>query len=119
MWFILTLYHRTAAQIICAQQKKIEKFSKVMDNYKGDIEKVFEYFQNTIQSLFAAGGTDEQVFDRMYEVFTETHITKFNQDIQVWKSIAESSSNPTKQPSTTNILQKAHELYQEYGKNSK
>ena len=35
--------------------------------------------------------------------------------MQVWKSIAEASSNPAKQPSTTTILQKACEMYQEYG----
>ena len=62
--------------------------------------------QNTIQSLFAAGGTDEQVFDKMYEAFTEKHILKFNQEMQVWKSVAESSSNPAKQPSTTTIYRK-------------
>ena len=37
----------------------------------------------------------------------------------MWKSVAESSSNPAQKPSTTNILQKARELYQEYTKNGK
>ena len=55
----------------------------------------------------------------MYEAFTETRVLKFNQEMQVWKSVAEVSSNPAKQPSTTNILQKPRKLYQEYGKNSK
>ena len=39
--------------------------------------------------------------------------------MQVWKSVAESSSDPAKQLSLTIFLQKARELYQEYGKNSK
>ena len=56
LWFVLTLYHGTAAQIIRAQRKKIERFIKVMNSYKGDIEKVCEYFQNTTQSLFTDGG---------------------------------------------------------------
>ena len=55
----------------------------------------------------------------MYEAFTETHVLKFNQEMQVWKNVAELSSNPAKQPSTTTLLQKDRELYQEYKKNSK
>ena len=50
----------------------------------------------------------------MYEDLSETHVPKFNQEMQVWKSVAEASSNPAKQLSTTTILQKACELYQEY-----
>ena len=58
---------------------------------------------------------DEQVFDKMYKAFTKTHVSKFNQEMQVWKSVAELSSNPAKQPSPTTILQKDRELHQEYG----
>ena len=79
--FILTLYHGIAEQIIHAQQKKIENFSKIMELYKGDIDKVCEYFQNPIQLLFAPGGTDEQVFDRIDTAFTETHVIKLNQEM--------------------------------------
>ena len=52
--------------------------------------------QNTIQSLVATGGADKQVADRMNEAFAETHVLKFNQEMQVWKSVSESSSNPAK-----------------------
>ena len=43
----------------------------------------------------------------------------FNREMQVWKRVAEPSSNPAKQPFTTTILQKSRELYQEYCKNIK
>ena len=52
----------------------------------------------------------------MYEAFTETHVLKFNQEMKMWKSVAQSSSNSEKLPSITTILQKARELYHEYGK---
>ena len=71
--------------------------------------------QYTIQSLIAAGGSDEQTFNKMYEALRETHVPKFNQEMQVWKSVAKISTNPSKQPSPTTILQKAREMYQEYG----
>ena len=75
--------------------------------------------QNKVQSLITAGGIDKQVFDRMYEAFMKTHVLKFNQEIQVWKSVAEISSDPAKQSSHTIILWKARKLYQEYGKHIK
>ena len=68
--------------------------------------------QNIMQSLTAVGGSDEQVFDRMYKLFTDTHVLKFNQEIQVWKSVPEANINPSKQPSPFTLLQKARELYQ-------
>ena len=34
--------------------------------------------QATIQSLIAAGSSDEQTFDKMYEALGETHVLKFN-----------------------------------------
>ena len=71
--------------------------------------------QNTIQPLIAAKGTEKQAFDKMYEAFSETYVPKFNQEMQVWKSVAELSSNPAKQSSPTTILKKARELYQDYG----
>ena len=92
LWYILTLYHGTAAQIIRAQRKTIEKFSKAIDSYDGDIDKSCKYMKNVVESLVAAGGNDDQVFDKMYEAFTETHVLKFNQEMQVWKSAAEAST---------------------------
>ena len=115
LWYIVTLYHGTAAQIIRTQRKNIYKFNNIVRFHRGDIEKVCESMQNTIQSLLAAGGTDEQAFGKMYAAFTETQVPKFNQEMQVWKSVAELSSNPAKQSSPTTILQKARELYQELG----
>ena len=112
VWFVLTLWHGTAAQIIRAQRSKIEDFKSVVACYKGNVEKTCEYMQTFIQSLTAAGGSDEQVFDRMYTVFTDTHVLKFNQEIQVWKSVPEANINPSKQPSPFTLLQKARELYQ-------
>ena len=100
----MTLYHGTAAQIIRAQQRKIENFNSIVDSYRGDIEKFCKHVQNIVKSLVVVGGTDEQVLDRMYEAFTETRVLKFNQEMQVWKSVAESSSNPAKKPPTTTIL---------------
>ena len=94
LWYILTLYHGNAAQIICTQRRKIEKFNSVVDSYYGDIKKVCERMQNTVHSLVAAGGTNKQVFDCMYEAFNETRVLKFNHEIQVWKSVAEPSFNP-------------------------
>ena len=113
LWYLLTLYHGTATQIICAQRKNIDKFNNIVRFNRGDIELFCESMQNTIQSLLAAGGTDED-FDKMYEAFTETHVPKFNQEMQVWKSVAELSSNPAKHPNPTTILKKDHDLYQEY-----
>ena len=52
--------------------------------------------QNVVESLIAVGGNDEQVFDKMYEAFTETHVLKFNQEMQVWKSVVEATTNPAK-----------------------
>ena len=52
--------------------------------------------QDTIQSLIAAGGSDEQTFDKMYEALSETHVPKFNQEMQVWKSVAKIITNPVK-----------------------
>ena len=69
LWYILTLYHGTAAQIIHAQQRKIEKINSIVNFHRGDIEKFCESTQNTIQLFFAAGGTDKQVFDKLYEAF--------------------------------------------------
>ena len=60
--------------------------------------------QDTIQSLIATGGLDKQTFDKMYEALSKTHIPKFNQEMQVWKSVAEISTDPAKQPSPTTIL---------------
>ena len=71
--------------------------------------------QASIQSLITAGGLDEQTFDKMYKALSEMNVPKFNQEMQVWKSVSKTSPNPEKQPSTTTILQKARELYQEYG----
>ena len=53
--------------------------------------------QQIMQSLTAVGGSDEQVFDRMYQSFTDTHGLKFNQEIQVWKSVAKATlkTDPT------------------------
>ena len=115
LWYILTLYHGTARQIICAQRKKIENFNLNVNFYRGDIEIFCNSMQTTIQSLVDTRGTDKQVFDKIYKAISETHLPKFNQEMQVWKSVAESSLNPAKQPSTTTILQKSRKLYQEYG----
>ena len=114
LWYLLTLYHGTAVQIIRAQRKNIDKLNNIVKFNRGDIEKVCESVQNTIQSPLAAGGMDKQAFDKMYESFTETHVPKFNQEMQLWKSVPELSSNPSKQPNPTTILQKAREIYQEY-----
>ena len=53
-----------------------------------------------------------QVFDRMYTVFTDNHIPKFNQEIQVWKSVAKVNIDPSKQPPPFTLLHKARELCQ-------
>ena len=98
LWYILTLYHGTAAQIIRAQRKKIDKFSSIVIFYRGDIEIVCNAMHDTIQSLIAAGRSDKQMFDKMFEVLSETHVSKFNQEMQVWKSVAETISNPAKIP---------------------
>ena len=68
--------------------------------------------QNTIQSLTTSGGNDEQVIDRMYEPFTDTHVLKVNQEIQVWRYVTEANIDPSKQPSHFTLRQKARELYQ-------
>ena len=83
LWFILTLYHGTAVQIIRVQRKKIDKFNLIVKFHRGDIEKLCNSMQSTIQSLIAAGGSDEQTFDKMYEALGETHVRKFNQEMQV------------------------------------
>ena len=44
---------------------------------------------------------------------TEAHMLKFNQEMQVWKSVAELSSNPVKYSSSTTIVQKSPKLFQE------
>ena len=112
VWFVLTLWHGTTARIIRVQRFKIEGFKSAVVRYKGNIEKTCKYMQKYIQSLMAAGGSDEQVFDRMYKLFTDTHVLKFNQEIQVWKSVPEANINPSKQPSPFALLQKARKLYQ-------
>ena len=60
--------------------------------------------QNTIQSLTTSGGNDEQVIDRMYEPFTDTHVLKFNQEIQVWRYVTDANIIPSKQPSYFTLL---------------
>ena len=66
MWYILTLYHGTAEQIICAQRKKIDKFTSIVKLHSEDIEKVCNSMQEKIQSLIADGESDKQTFDKMY-----------------------------------------------------
>ena len=79
------LWHGTAARIIRAQRSMIEAFKYVVSRYKYNVGKTCKYMQKTIQSLTAAGGNDEQYFDGMYKAFTDTHVLRLNQEIQVWK----------------------------------
>ena len=48
LWFVPTLWHGTAAQILRAQRSKIEFFKSVVDRYKRNVDKTCGYMQKCI-----------------------------------------------------------------------
>ena len=56
VWFVLTFWYGTVAQIILARRSKIVGFKSVIACYKGNVEKMCKYMHKYIQSLTASGG---------------------------------------------------------------
>ena len=87
LWMLLTKYHGTAGQIIRQMRVKIDAFKDKVKAYGGDIDKFCEHVRKTMEWLKSAGGSDDQAFDKIFEVLVELHIQSFNESICVWKIV--------------------------------
>ena len=75
LWTLLTQYHGTADQIIWLMRHKIDAFKDHLKLCLGDMDKFCDHVRKTVESLKAAGWTDDQAFDKVYEALVETHLT--------------------------------------------
>ena len=110
LWFLLTAYHGTAAQIIRSDRLKIEAFKDRLKLTGGCVDKFCEHVRRVMESLKAAGGEDAQAFDKVYEALVATHVQQFNEEIRIWKNI--SDKDPTNPPTISGLLEKARLQYQ-------
>ena len=75
------------------------------------MEKFCENVRKTIENLKAAGGSDDQAFDKVFECLTETHVTSFNETIRIWKQVKDQSGSDDAS-SISCLLHKARSEYQ-------